>query len=306
MQATRKTATAAGRDIYATVTNQIVAALEAGTRPWVRPWTATAPEGIGRPLRSTGEPYRGINVLLLWSAALEHGYSSRRWYTFNQAKAMGANVRRGEHGSMVVYAGRIENADADDDEEQASTPRRAGASFLRAYTVFNADQLDGLTLDPAAPAPALVDLDAGAEAYVAATGAVIRHGGSRAYYAPGPDMIQLPAPSAFRSAADYHATQAHELVHWTGHPARLQREFGQRFGDDAYAVEELVAELGAAFLCADLGIAAEPREDHAAYIANWLSVLKSDRKAVFTAATQAQKAVDYLAALQHQAEPVDA
>ncbi len=167
MQATRKTATAAGRDIYATVTNQIVAALEAGTRPWVRPWTSTAPEGIGRPLRSTGEPYRGINVLLLWSAALEHGYSSRRWYTFNQAKAMGANVRRGEHGSMVVYAGRIENADADDDEEQASTPRRAGASFLRAYTVFNADQLDGLTLDPAAPAPALVDLDAGAEAYPA-------------------------------------------------------------------------------------------------------------------------------------------
>ncbi len=306
MQTTRKTTTATGRDIYATVTNQIVAALEAGSRPWVRPWTVTTPQGIGRPLRSTGEPYRGINVVLLWAAALEHGYSSRQWFTFNQAKAAGANVRRGEHGAIVVYAGRIEAADADDDEEQASPPRRAGASFLRAYTVFNADQLEGLPADPVQPMPAPVELDHQAEAYVAATGAVIRHGGSRAYYAPGPDIIQLPAPAAFRSATDYHATQAHELIHWTGHPARLQREFGQRFGDDAYAVEELVAELGAAFLCADLGIAAEPREDHAAYIANWLSVLKSDRRAVFTAATQAQKAVDYLAALQHQAEPVDA
>lgn len=285
-------------DLYTRVTDRILAELDAGVRPWVKPWTTTRTAGqISRPRRANGTPYRGINVLLLWSEAVDHGYNSSTWMTYKQAQALGAQVRKGEAGALVVYADRFTKTETTDKGEEVERE----IPFLKGYTVFNVDQIDGLpeAYRPA-PSPALppVMLLDQAEAFFKATGADIRHGGDRAYYAPGFDRIQLPNPEAFRSAEVYAATKAHELVHWTGHPARLARAFGQRFGDEAYAFEELVAELGAAFVCADLGITPEVRDDHAAYLAHWLKVLKADKRAIFSAATHAQRAADHLAGLQ--------
>jgi antirestriction protein ArdC len=284
------------RDIYADVTKSIVAALSQGVRPWTRPWRASS-EHTARPMRHTGEPYRGINVLLLWSTAQERGYRRNTWLTYRQAEALGGQVRQGERGAMVVYAGQhtqVDERGTEDSPRETATVR--AFSFLRSYTVFNAEQVDGLPASEPASGPSepQVTPDQRAEAFFAATGARVQHGGSRAFYAPGPDVVQLPEPSCFKDAAAYAATKAHELAHWSGHPQRLAREFGRRFGDAAYAVEELVAELCAAFICADLQIGAEPRDDHASYVAEWVRVLRSDSRAVFTAAAQAQRAADYL------------
>lgn len=283
------------RDLFATVTEQIVSALEAGCKPWVRPWNAASPISVSRPLRSTGEPYRGINVLLLWGTALERGYCSNQWFTFMQAKAAGAHVRRGEQGAMVVFSGRVERNDDPEDESDGARERKLGGMFLRAYTVFNAEQLEGLpdsvretTLEDSQA------LQTDAQQFFGRIDAEVRHGGDRAFYAPGADFVQLPPLSAFKSSDAYCATRAHELIHWTGHPSRLARQFGQRFGDAAYAFEELVAELGAAFVCADLVIAAEARADHAGYLQSWLRVLRADKRAIFAAAAHAQRAADYL------------
>jgi antirestriction protein ArdC len=284
------------RDLYAEVTQRIVTALAQGVRPWACPWKFQA-GAVARPMRHNGEPYKGINVLLLWSTAQERGYRSNTWLTYKQSDALGYQVRKGERGALVVFAGRRTRADANATTEDTAEPAQArGFAFLRSYTVFNAEQVDGLpAVEPATVcAHPVVMPDARAEAFFAATGARVRHGGSRAFYAPDADLVQLPEPSAFNGAAGYAATKAHELAHWTGHPQRLAREFGRRFGDAAYAVEELVAELCAAFVCADLHIGTEPREDHAAYLAEWLKVLQGDSRAIFTAASHAQRAADYL------------
>ena len=281
-------------DIYTRVTNQIVAAMEAGVRPWYQPWKSGVGAGtLSRPLRLNGIPYRGINVLLLWNEAQDKGYSGNVWMTYKQAEGLGAHVRKGEHGTMVVYANTVTKTETDDqgDEVEQSIP------FLKAYTVFNIAQVENL---PADLTPQRVDetgtmeLLEEPEEFLRATGACFRHGGSRAFFAPGADFIQLPDPQSFKDPASYAATKAHELAHWTGHKDRLAREFGLRFGDAAYAFEELVAELSSAFLCADMGISAEPRVDHAAYLSSWLQVLKQDKKAIFSAASHAQKAVDFL------------
>lgn len=187
----------------------------------------------------------------------------------------------------MVYAGHHTPADATGTEDaMETTPGRAFA-FLRSYTVFSVEQVDGLPVaeSPLAPSSAQVTPDERADAFFAATGTTVQHGGNRAFYAPGADLVQLPEPSAFKDPAGYAATKAHELAHWTGHPQRLARDFGRRFGDAAYAVEELVAELCAAFVCADLQIGTEPREDHAAYLDDWLRVLQDDSRAIFTAAS---------------------
>ena len=284
-------------DIYTRVTAQIVAALEAGARPWCQPWRSVDGAGtLSRPLRLNGIPYRGINVLLLWAEAQEKGYCYSTWMTYKQAQELGANVRKGEHGTMVVYANTVARIETDDhgDEVEQSIP------FLKAYTVFNIAQIENLPADLAphrADEAGSIELMEEPEAFFRATGASFRHGGSRAFFAPGPDYIQLPDPQSFKDLASYAATKAHELAHWSGHKDRLDREFGLRFGDAAYAFEELVAELSSAFLCADMGISSQPREDHAAYLSSWLQVLKQDKRAIFSAAAHAQKAVDYLHSL---------
>ncbi len=283
-------------NVYDRVTTSIVAALEQGVRPWLKPWTQVGGAAAsGLPLRANGTPYRGINVLLLWGAAADAGYAATTWMTYKQATERGGQVRKGERGSMVVFANSFTKTQTDENgqDEEREIP------FLKAYTVFNVEQIDGLEPGPAAPSPLeQPQLIEQAETFMAATGAVIRHGGNRAFYAPGTDHIQLPPVQAFRDIESYTATKAHELIHWTGHESRTARQFGSRFGDHAYAVEELVAELGAAFLCAELGVASEIQEDHASYLAHWLTVLKADSRAIFTASSQAQKATDYLHGLQ--------
>lgn len=287
-------------DLYARVTDAIVADLEAGVRPWTRPWTCVGRGGpVSRPLRAGGQPYSGVNVLLLWAEALARGLTAPTWMTFRQAQALGAQVRGGEHGATVVYANRIRRVEDRGDgrgEVERSIP------FLKAYTVFNVAQIDRLpaVFQTAAPVAASAERRiARADAFFAATGARVRYGGDAAYYAPGPDHIQMPVAAAFPDIVDFYATLAHESVHWTRHPDRLDRDFGRkRGGDEAYAREELVAELGAAFLCADLGLDLTPRRDHADYIGDWLKVLKNDRRFIFSAAAFAQKACDYLHGMQ--------
>lgn len=286
-------------DVYARVTDRIVEDLAAGVRPWMKPWSVGHADGrISRPLRHNGTPYRGVNVLLLWGEAQAKGFGSPSWMTYKQAQELGGQVKKGEAGSLVVYADRYTKSETNERGEEAERE----VAFMKGYTVFNVEQIDGLPaqyLVPVAPVLQPLPLHQAAEAFFAATGATFCHGGSRAFYAPVQDFIQLPPAEAFRDAESYAATKAHELIHWTGHPHRNAREFGRRFGDSAYAFEELVAELGAAFLCADFGITPEVQPDHAAYLAHWLQVLKEDKRAIFSAAAHAQRAADYVQALQY-------
>lgn len=289
-------ADAARPDIYTRITNQILVQLEAGVRPWSQPWAGGRP--VSRPLRHDGTPYTGINVLLLWAEAANRGFTQPTWMTFRQAMTLGAHVRKGETGSTVVYASTLVRAETDEvgQELEHRVP------FLKAYTVFNLDQIDGLPEAYAARGAASINPHgpiAEAERFFAHCGADVRHGGDSAYYAPGPDYVHMPPFAAFQSAHDYYATLGHELTHWTRHASRLDRDLGrQRHGDVGYAREELVAELGAAFLCADLGLALTPREDHAAYIASWLQVLRNDKRFIVSAAAHAQRAVAWLHDLQ--------
>lgn len=288
------------QDVYTRITAQIVADLEKGVRPWVKPWNAEHAAGrITRPLRHNGQPYSGINILSLWMAATVRNFAAPIWMTFRQALELNAHVRKGEKGSLVVYANSITRTEYD---EKSGEDVEREIPFMRGYTVFNVEQIDGLpeffyakaapTLDPIAR----IDY---AEKFLHATGAAINHGGNGAYYGISSDAIQMPPFESFRDADSYYATLAHELCHWTGAKKRLDRDFGgHRFGSNAYAQEELVAELGAAFLCADLELALDVREDHAAYIANWLQVLKNDSRAIFTAAAHAQRAADFLHEMQ--------
>lgn len=287
-------------DVYERITNRIVAELEQGARPWLKPWSAGHAAGrITRPLRFNGMPYQGINVLMLWGESVAKGFAAPIWMTFKQALELGGHVRKGEHGSLVVYADRIRRTERDEatgEEAEREIP------FLKGYSVFNVEQVEGLPAHFYAVAEPRLDpvqRNARADEFFAATRADIRHGGDRAYYTVSKDRVQMPPFESFRDAESYYATLAHEVTHWTRHPSRLEREFGRkRWGDEGYAMEELVAELGAAFLSADLDLTPEPREDHAAYIASWLKVLKNDKRAIFTAASHAQRAADYLNGLQ--------
>ncbi len=284
------------KDVYSRITSQIVESLEQGVRPWIRPWNAEHAAGrITRPLRHNGQPYSGINVLALWASAMVQNFAAPIWVTYRQAGELGAQVRKGEKGSSVVYANSITRTEHDDATGQDTEHE---IPYMKGYTVFNVEQIDGLpeifyakagpTLDP-------VQRIERAEAFVASTHATVKHGGNRAYYAQELDYVQMPPFEAFRDAESYYSTILHELVHSTKHPSRLARDLGRKsWGDAGYAAEELVAELGSAFLCADLELALEPREDNAAYIATWLEVLKSDSRAIFAAASHAQRAADYL------------
>jgi len=284
------------QDIYTRITNQIVSHLERGVRPWLKPWNAEHAAGrITRPLRYNGKPYSGINVLSLWASAMVQNFAAPTWMTFKQATELDGHIRKGEKGSLVVYADSITRKETDDktgDGIEREIP------ILKGYTVFNVDQIDGLPAVFYAKATPQLDPVARierADRFIAALNATIGHGGNRAYYSVTHDVIQMPPFVSFQDAESYYATLAHECTHWTGSASRLNRDFGgHRFGSEGYAVEELVAELGAAFLCADLELSLEPREDHASYIATWLDVLAQDNRAIFTAAAHAQRAVEYI------------
>lgn len=284
------------KDIYARVTDTIVAQLEKGVRPWHQPWSGEHVAGrINRPLRHNGEAYRGINVLMLWGTSSERGYSSPYWMTFRQAGELGATVRKGEKGTLVVYANALTRSEQD---EETGEDLERRIPYLKGYTVFNTEQIDGLPdrytlLETPKVTPS--ERIARADQFFSASGATIRHGGARAYYTGSEDLIQMPPFEAFEDAPAYYATLAHECVHWTKAKHRLDRDLGgKRWGDHGYAAEELVAELGAAFLCADLDLTPALRDEHAAYLASWLKVMKEDNRAIFTAAAHAQKAADYL------------
>ena len=271
------------QDIYQKVTDKIIADLEQGKLSWLKPWSSGNLEGkITKPLRHNGVPYNGINILMLWGAAVEAGYLSPFWMTFKQAKELGAHVKKGERGNLVVYANTITKTEEQDDGSE--------------------EQIEGLPEHYYAKPEPVIDPAlriSHAEEFFANTDADIRHGGNRAYYRGGSDHVQMPHFETFKSPESYYATLAHELTHWTKHNSRLGREFGRKkWGDEGYAREELVAELGAAFLCTDLELTPEPGTDHAAYIQSWLKVLKEDKRAIFSAAAHAQRAADFLHGFQ--------
>lgn len=290
-------------DIYARITNRIVADLENGVRPWVKPWSARNMTGrVSRPLRHNGQAYTGLNVLLLWSESVACGFTSATWMTLRQANELGARVRKGESGATVVYASRFTKTDTDagGGEIERDIP------FLKAYTVFNCDQIEGLPdryyRAPDAITEPLERIEH-ADHFFDNTGAVVRYGGSQAYYSPPTDHIQLPEPEQFRDMASFIAIRAHETLHWTSAPSRLNRDLSRYHKDRRErAFEEMLVELGAAMICADLGIVPElePRPDHAAYIQSWAAILGSDKRAIFQAAAHAQRAVAYLHDLQPQ------
>jgi len=291
------------KDVYQRITDRIVSELEQGARPWFKPWSGGNMAGkVALPLRSNGEPYRGINVIALWMTATAADYTSPYWFTFKQALEFGGNVRKGEKGSLVVFANSIIKTEANEkgEDETKTIP------YLKGYTVFNWHQCENLPERFAPKAepvqtPTMQRIER-AEVFFAAAGATLRHGGNKAYFSPSADFIQLPPFEAFRDAESYTATKAHEFIHWTGHETRLNRDIRNRFGTEDYAKEELVAELGSAFLCADLAIVPEVRADHAGYIASWLKALKDDKRLIFKAAALAQKAADHLHSYQPKAE----
>lgn len=278
-------------DVYTAVTNTIIAAIENGAGTYQMPW-----HGSGAPIAKpqnalTRMEYHGVNVIALWVEAYGAGYESGYWATYRQWQEVGAQVSAGEHGSTIVFFKKLEA------KEESEVPERLVA---RASRVFNANQVIGWT----PPAPSIMavgaELTACVRTFVAATKADVHYGGSRACYHIRDDFIELPAPDRFigtaTSSADetLAATLLHELIHWTGAKQRLDRGFGEICTKETLAREELVAELGAAFLCADLGVANEPRQDHAAYVASWLTVLQSDNRAIFRASRLANQAANYL------------
>lgn len=285
----------ARQPLHEEITRKIIAELEQGCVPWVQPWRSDGSgAAVGMPKNAaTGRNYSGINVLLLWGAAIEGGHAAQGWLTFRQARSLGGHVRKGERGTTVVYADRFvprnerERARRDGDEPR-SIP------FLKSFTVFNVDQCEGLPTDVSVNAPA-VDVSLilpQAEELIRATGADLRIGGDRAYYEIRSDHIRVPPPQAFFDPVDWHRTALHELGHWTGARHRLARNLSGTFGSKKYAFEELVAEITAAFTCASLRI--EPAVRHADYIGAWLEVLREDSRAVIRAASLASKASDFL------------
>jgi antirestriction protein ArdC len=280
------------RDVYARVTAQIINSIENGVGTWRMPWHTSGRYAYS-PINATSKkPYRGINTVCLWAAAQARGYERGEWATYQQWQDKGAQVRKGEKSTLVVF---WKFADDSTETQEGDTSHLSRLLFTRGYSVFNAAQVDGYTPQdgPEVSMPERIEL---AEAFFTAIGADLRHGGNRAYYALDTDHIQMPEFGAFVESHAYYSTLAHEHTHWTAKAGRCDRQLGKRFGDNAYAAEELIAELGAAFTCAHLGLSTEPREDHAQYINSWLKVLKADSRAIFTAASKAQQACDWMIA----------
>ena len=288
--------------VYQIVTDRIIASLKEGIIPWEKPWKAPTFAGGSFP-RSfvTGKPYRGVNVFLLWGTR----FSSPFWLTFKQALELGGNVRKGEKGSQIVFykqlrSRKVKTDDAPITKDGSKEDDRA-PFILTYYTVFNVEQCEGLTIPIVEPTPSLlIDTDKTCETIVGGwlgrpTIRTEEVNEGRAYYRPATDSVHLPARFRFIDTAHYYATLFHELVHSTGHESRLARTFGSSFGDELYSKEELVAETGAAFLCAIAGIATKHTEQNtAAYIQNWVRKLEQDNRLIVQAAASAQRAVDLI------------
>lgn len=291
-------------DIYQTITDKIINELEAGTAPWVRPWSGEADPFPRNALSQ--RPYRGINNVLLGMEAHGRGYASNQWLTFRQAHQLGGHVRKGERASTIIYyeARMVEKDDADSVADGDEAEKRF-MPLLKVFSVFNLDQVDGLPANHQ-PNPPDFEWHAGAtpEQIIDGSGAEIRHQGFKAFYSPTNDLIYLPNKGNFADAASYYSTALHELCHWTGSSTRLGRKLGRRFGESAYAMEELIAELGAAFLSVHCRL--DGRLQHASYISSWLEVLQRDKRAVFVAAAQAQNAADYLLERAGLIDPAEA
>lgn len=288
-------------DVHQAITNQIITAIEAGAGMWQMPWHQPG-DGLGCPKNiASGNHYRGVNIVALWASAQIQGFSSGIWGTYRQWQAKNCQVRKGEKSSVIVFYKELEY---ECEATGQGDPEFDKVLFARASRVFNADQVDGFEAESfAAPLDPVKRIDQ-VDRFVVATAAKIQHGGERAYYQPSIDTIHMPLAERFFGSATssateaYYATLLHELTHWTGHKSRCDRDFADRFNKEAYAMEELVAELGAAFLCAELSVTPEPRADHAQYIEHWLKVMRADKKAIFTAASQAARACDWLKGLQ--------
>ena len=285
-------------DIHQEITNSIREMIEAGAGDCMLPWHRQG-DNLSMPVNISSEkPYQGVNVLQLWAMAMERGYEAPIWGTYKQWEEKGAQVRKGEKSTPVVFYKELSKENEAGEEEKIM--------FARAFRVFNAAQVDGY--EPVkVERPNLVERLEHAEQFVANTGADIRHGGNRAFFRPSTDHIQMPNREAFTGTETstptegYYSTLLHELGHWTGVEKRLNRDMGGKFGDPKYAAEEIIVELASSFLCAELGITPQPRQDHAAYIANWLGAMKEDKKFIFQAASHASKAANYLNSLQEKA-----
>lgn len=279
------------QDLYARITQRIAQTIEQGIDDWQMPWHVHA-DGVFFPTNAVTQlPYRGVNTVILWAAAQERGFDSGLWGTYRQWQALGAQVRKGERGTPIVVWKSAAGLDAETQgsDEQPGRPRL----FARSYTAFNVAQVDGYTPEPV---PELCESEriAFADGFFTDLGARIKHGGSRAYYDRITDHVQMPRFADFKEPLGYYSTLAHELTHWTAAPHRLDRDLSGRFGSARYAMEELIAELGAAFLMASLGLSVIPRQDHAGYVFSWLIHMQQDSRAIFTAASKAQHAVDWM------------
>ena len=286
-------------DVYTRITDKIIADLEKGELTWRKPWNSDhLAQNVQRPLRFNDIPYTGINTIVLWATAAERGYALPHWMTFQQALNFKASVRKGEKGSQIIYADNVlkEQENKEGESEFVKIP------FLKSYTVFNAGQIEGLPKhfyeiaerEPVNSPERIDEL----EKFFSQTKADIRTGSKAAYYSTD-DYVEMPPIESFETAKDYYAALAHEMTHWTKPSIRLNRDFGRKqWGDEGYAKEELVAELGACFLAADLGFEPMPEENHSAYIQSWLKALQDEKKLIFSAASYAQKATEYLHSLQ--------
>ena len=275
------------KDLYEQVTDSIIAMLETGETGHIK-WART---GQGIPCNhKTGVSYRGVNVLLLWTEAMIRGYSTDRWLTYKQAAEMGGQVRKGEKSVQCVFFAAVEREAKNKDVEETTETFRV----IRPFWLFNLDQIDGIEALQSIPQLDEFQQIEAAEKVLTYSNAIIREGGDKAFYRPATDEIHLPGRNRFSSEIEFYSVALHELTHWTGAKHRLARDFSGRFGTQAYAFEELIAELGSAFLNAELGFSATTIPSHAGYIESWLKVLKNDRCAIFTAASQASKAHRYI------------
>jgi len=290
------------KDVYQAVTDKIIASLESGVPPWIHPWQSQPHNHVPFNL-SSGRNYRGINVLLLNLRSLEAGFGVNQWMTYQQARSLGAHVRKGESGTEIIFFKMHEFGAGSDAVPSGPRPREHRiVPLIRTFTVFNAEQIEGL---PASLKPVLTPRDEwvacdAADAVLSLSGATIKHGGLQAFYSPDADLICLPDKTRFASAADYYRVALHELTHWTSHAKRCNRPIQGRQHIEAYAFEELVAEMGSAFLTDHCGLPSSLQ--HATYIESWLKALRNDKKLIFTAASQAQRAADFL--LPQVIEPV--